>query len=309
MSTDKQEAILRKVRGLIAKANSTPFEGEADVFRAKADELMAVYHIEAWRVAQSEPEKSNLRPERRDMDFAWYSDRSTSEEVREQSWSLFLRLVSHCNCVVATRHVNWYENTIPVYGLPADLDFLSMLFTSLMIQMGRRLKPDYDPKASLGHNIYTARQAGMKYADIALWMGKPEWVVNGRPVDHGIMAREYKIYIRDNELEDQPVTQIKTYLRSYMSGFVSGVTTLLRNQREEQTQSDTTGSLLPALRDARQMAQSMMDEELGRAHSTSRAVSRSSRKIDYAAHGRGVTHGKQADIGRKNLGNRRELGS
>lgn len=53
MATEKQ---YRKVRALLAKANSTTFEGEAIVFRAKAEELIAKYGLDETRLGQAEPE-------------------------------------------------------------------------------------------------------------------------------------------------------------------------------------------------------------------------------------------------------------
>lgn len=308
MTTKSQDDILRKVRALIAKADSTPFDGEADVFRAKADELMAAYHIEEWRLAQTEPQRSALSPVRRDMDFSWYADRKTDGVVKTATWQLFLRVAGHCNCAVAHTHVDWYKETIPVYGLPADLDYLNMLFTSLILQMGSRLKPEYDPNQSLGHNIYRARVAGMKYAQIALWLGKPEWEQNGKPVDNGIMAREYKRYMKDAGIEEAPVVQIKNYVESYLSGWVTGVGTILKNQRDQQTSEDSSGSLLPALRDVKERALDAMRADLGEQQTTSRSVSHRQRKVDWEARARGTEHGKQARVSRdRDLRSQKEL--
>lgn len=303
-----QESILRKVRALIAKADNTPFEGEAEVFRAKADQLMAEYHIATWMLAQKDPDKAG-KPERRNMDFSWYWDRSTSGDYSDAMWKLFLGCASHCSCVVAHRHAS---GTIPVYGLKADLDYMDVLFTSLVLQMGSRLRPKYDPALSLGNNIYIARSAGMKYADIAIWLGRPEWEQNGKPVDHGIMAREYKAYMRESGKDEPPVTTIKRYAWSYMLGWVGEVSGRLSSQRKEQVKSDTTGSLLPALRDATQVARETRDEELGGYNRKGRSVQRSERTLDSGAWSRGSTHGRTANIsaGRSDLGgSKRELNS
>jgi len=40
------EAMIDKIRGLLAKAESTEFEGEADLLLKKAAELMAKYRID-----------------------------------------------------------------------------------------------------------------------------------------------------------------------------------------------------------------------------------------------------------------------
>jgi hypothetical protein len=54
---------LAQVRMLLAKADSTKFPDEADTFRAKADELMAQYAIEAFEVTGHDDEHRRPEPD------------------------------------------------------------------------------------------------------------------------------------------------------------------------------------------------------------------------------------------------------
>lgn len=99
MSGDKKEKMLEKVRALLAKANDTEFEGEADVFRAKADELMTAYAIEQWQVdeADSRVGTSNRTPERRDIDISWYWKNSYSH-IKHDLYHMFDQVARSCRC-------------------------------------------------------------------------------------------------------------------------------------------------------------------------------------------------------------------
>jgi len=78
MAENRRESILAKVQKLLAKAMATPFEAEADSFRAKANEMMDNYRIEQWEIAQLEAgrAKSALKPVRKDVDITWWWNES-----------------------------------------------------------------------------------------------------------------------------------------------------------------------------------------------------------------------------------------
>lgn len=158
--TDRKAKMLEKVRALLAKADATTFPAEAETFRAKADELMTVYSIEAWQVEQLEAGR-NVRevPERRDFDRAW-----RASKFRQQLVDMFDALATHCRCVVGYR--GSHGAGIPVYGLPSDLDYLDMLFTSLMLEVAKNMSPPVNANGDLGEQVYQQRQAGIAWPEI-----------------------------------------------------------------------------------------------------------------------------------------------
>lgn len=255
MATEsKQEAILRRVRGLLAKAASTQYEGERQVFMEKADALMEEYAISEVMLKTKDESKARLIV-RKDMDVSWYWElRDIDRDARSEIYWLWQACVTQCRCyggTFATYSAN--ERTVATYGIPTDLEYLSMLFTDLFSQMVAKLKPSYDPSKTMGYNIAVAKAAGMKYADIARWMGRDDWVdYRGKPCDHGIMARAYKQHVKENG-EQWITTNPGTYQWSFVSGFCSTVSRRMREMQGERAESHT-GSMALALRDVREMA-------------------------------------------------------
>lgn len=168
MTEDRKADMLRKVRALMAKAEGTDHPEEADAFRRKADELMTAYAILEWELEIGDPTKTNF-PERRFYDFSWYEDTNIQEVVRKNVWYLMLDVAAFARCKAIgmrlTRNEN-YELTVPVLGLPSDLNYLDMLFTSLMVDMLGHLEPRPNPSEPMIENLVRMKEAGMKWERI-----------------------------------------------------------------------------------------------------------------------------------------------
>jgi Protein of unknown function (DUF2786) len=258
--SDKMEDILRKVRGLLAKAASTEFEAERETFMKAADAMMEKYAIEEVMLLQKDDSKARII-ERRDMDISWWTAlKELDHDSRSEIFWLWTACIRHCRCFGGTFPTyNYNEKTVAVYGVPSDLSYLNLLFTDLLQQMIGHIRPQYDQKKSMGENIAIAKAAGMKYADIALWMGKPEWVkqvynsqtgrMDHKPVDHGIMARAYKEFVK-NEGKEWITVRPATYLWSYLETFCLTVRTRMHRIAEQRRgDSGDTGTTALVLRD------------------------------------------------------------
>lgn len=164
--SEKNAKMLERVRALLAKADDksvTPQEAES--FRAKADALMAQYAIDQWMVdAAQAGVNERPKPEIRYFNFSWWS----TSEHRDTLWTMFQDAANHCRCVVAVRGQgsNGEWGKMPVIGLPSDLDYFDLLFTDLMLQMGKQLEPSPDPNGELGEEVYLLRQAGQPWERI-----------------------------------------------------------------------------------------------------------------------------------------------
>jgi len=255
MTEGKQEAILRKVRGLLAKANSTEFEGERQVFMEKADALMEEYAISEIMLRMGEDSRAKLVV-RHEQDISWWFDlKELDTDARSSIYWMWQSCVRHCRCYGGTMNTYSHkgtERTVVVYGLPADLSYLDMVFTDLLIQMVAKIRPTYDSKKSDGENIAAAKAAGMKWAAIALWMGHPEWVVYGRIQDNGVLVRTYNKYLKETggiKIKANP----RTYQYSFISSFCSTIESRMR-QMAAGRESSHTGSMEIALRDVREQA-------------------------------------------------------
>lgn len=263
----RQEAILRKVRGLMAKAASTEFPEERDAFQAKADELMEQYAIESWMLASGSDESKARLIKRREFDMTWWRElRGVDSDAKNAVYWLWTACVRHCRCVTDIMTWSTLENKASIFGTEADLTYLDLLFTDLFTQLFAKIKPAYDPDKSLGENVLRAKEAGMKYTDIAVWLGHPEWRErNGtggwKTCDNGKMLREYKSYLRSIGKTPADVISVnpKAYQYSYCYAFYTTVSSRMYEMR--QGREDTTGSTAIALRDIEVLAKEAMWDE------------------------------------------------
>lgn len=286
----KQAKMLERVRGLLAKADSTEFPEEADAFRAKADELMTAYAISAWDVQQAQDGVSK-RPEpvSRLVDISWYKD----SPLKDQLWALCSATAEHCRVVLVHYKPEWGQSTVhvPAVGLPADLDYFDMLFTSLMLQMGKQLEPKFNDRLTEAENIAAFKEAGMKWNRIAELIGRPEFVKEGKVKDGGYMVRVYKAFCAENDRVPMTVNPA-TYQRNFAGGFVSGV----RQQMGREVKDRDTGSGTDlVLRDIRKVVGDAAQEMFGKNNQVAR-YRNDNRKVDWAARAAGQQAGLDANV-------------
>jgi hypothetical protein len=121
------EAILVKVRALLAKAESTNFEHEADALTAKAQELMARHSIDQ-AVAESGGTRTREAPTAR---------RVPVDDPYANAKAGLLGIIGNANNVRSV----WDEREalMTLIGFEGDLDAVDLLFTSLLMQATRSM--------------------------------------------------------------------------------------------------------------------------------------------------------------------------
>ncbi len=134
-----EERVLERVRALLAKAESTPFEAEAEAFTAGAQSLMARHSIDVAMLA--------ARRDRHGPGDAPSADRIGIDRPYEAPKVLLLDAVARAN---RCRTV-WSQSLgfVTVIGFEADRAAVDALFTSLLVQStsavgraGRRIRAD-----------------------------------------------------------------------------------------------------------------------------------------------------------------------
>ncbi|GAA4399105.1 DUF2786 domain-containing protein [Fodinibacter luteus] len=122
-----EERILSRVRALLAKAESTPYEAEAETFTAGAQALMARHSIDAAMLTAAE-RRPHDRPAVR---------RIGVDRPYESPKVLLLGVVSRAN---RCRTV-WSSGLgfVTVIGFEADLAAAETIFTSLLVQATRAM--------------------------------------------------------------------------------------------------------------------------------------------------------------------------
>ncbi len=116
------EKVLGRVRALLAKAESTNFEEEADALIAKAQELMARHSIDVAMLAH----------ERRNTADSPVAQRVHLDDPYLEEKSFLLHVVATANRSTAV--FNPHLAFVTVMGFETDIAIVDVLFTSLLSQ-------------------------------------------------------------------------------------------------------------------------------------------------------------------------------
>lgn len=295
MSEDKKSKILEKVRALLAKADSTEFEAEAETFRAKADELMAAYAIEQWQLdAADDADRASRTPERRDVNISWYWADNYSH-INKHLFTMFSDVAKHCRCKVI-----WWNplrdesgRKVPVLGLPADLDYFDMLFTHLQMQLGSKLQPGVEEGDTYIQALVRMKEAGMKWEAIGERLIRAGLMEGPYERKVGVkFTSDYTRFCEDSGRERKYINP-KTYQRSFVDGFITHVAARLRDQKEDQAEKGGTGMEL-ALRDISKMLDEEAEGMFGRPNQRGTVSTEHAR--DPQGYHAGSTAGREANI-------------
>jgi hypothetical protein len=300
VTEDRKAKMLEKVRALLAKAASTPYSEEAALLQAKADELMAKFAIEEWELAKASG--GQQKPDRRDFDISWWYD---MELIEDALWSLFWKCAAHARCVIVYWKSGAVHRTIPVVGMPNDLDYFDMLFTDLMTQLVGSLSPKADREVDYFTNLKRMREAGMSWPDAAKKMlaagFDPRPDSDSFKVKQDQMTRDYRNECKKRGIE-QNYNHFKTYGRNFSTGFVTAIGVRFRESITHNT-GEQTGSMALALRDIGLVVRDAATEMFGQPpKSRGGGLVRDNRKVDLGAQGAGVVAGQNARIASNSAG-------
>lgn len=269
---------LAQIRKLLAKADGGTTPEEAQSLREKADALMAQFAVEAWEIKGHDDDRRRPDPISRPMDFNWYVE--FADDHRSQMFSMFLDVAAHCRCVVVNwkgyhtsfdRATNEYKAEIIVVGLPADLDYMDLMFTNLLREVSNGLEPKPDPRRPMIENLVRMKEAGMQWqriADLLAEAGQLSQHEIGGKVHNLDLAGKYTRYCKEH---DRPRLKVapRVYQRSYMYGFADTIYYRLADMRKLQEQgtfmddlksaTDNHGAAL-VLQDIRQMVKRKAEE-------------------------------------------------
>ncbi|HTU76827.1 MAG TPA: DUF2786 domain-containing protein [Trebonia sp.] len=133
------ERMLSRIRALLAKAESTEFEQEAEALSARAQELMAKYSIDHALLAARAGENQEPGGRRIAVDNPYEGPKTT-----------LLNTVAEANRCRAI----WSQGVglVTVVGFPADLGAVELLFTSLLVQANTAMMRAGGRKDELGRS-------------------------------------------------------------------------------------------------------------------------------------------------------------
>jgi hypothetical protein len=121
---DVPAALLARIRALLAKAESTEFDAEAEAFTEKAQELMARHRIDRALLADSEPTER--------LADGVVGRRVSIDDPYATAKFHLLAGIARAN---GARTI-WSKATgmATVFGFPVEVDIVEELFTSLLVQ-------------------------------------------------------------------------------------------------------------------------------------------------------------------------------
>lgn len=119
--------LLAKIRGLLAKAESTQFDEEADAFFAKAQELMSKYSLERGAL-ETPPDGPRVRTGGRRL---WLENPYLGAK------SMLVGTVAKANRCRAVLQED--PGFVTVLGEETDLELVEVLTTSLLVQAGKAM--------------------------------------------------------------------------------------------------------------------------------------------------------------------------
>jgi len=304
MEASQKDSLLRKIAGLLAKAEATEFEAERQTFLAKADELMMKYSVELWELAQHEQSKIDKRqPVVRDFDYHWAFDSGPFPQISEALWSLFVTVANYATCTIVY-HKQHYSGeakqaksyTVPVIGTEVDLGYMTLLFTSLMTQLIDAVHPRVDKSKTYEENLRMFREAGWSWPEVGKVIQEAGWDTDLPHKEASDKAtRAYRRACKMFGWE-QNYANHKTYRRNFADGFASRIYTRLAAVRQE-TEDKVGTSMALVLRDQKKINMDFMFELFPQSGTgKTRALSKDTRKFDSAAYSGGRVAGDRASI-------------
>ncbi|GIJ73654.1 DUF2786 domain-containing protein [Virgisporangium ochraceum] len=122
---DADAGLLKRVRALLAKAESTSFPAEAETYTAKAQELIARHSIDEALLDADDP---SVVP---------FARRIGVDHPYESEKASLLHAVAAANRC----HAVWSQDLgfSTVFGYDADIDAVDLLYTSLLLQANRAM--------------------------------------------------------------------------------------------------------------------------------------------------------------------------
>lgn len=298
----KRENILRKLRAILDKAESTTFGPERDAFLAKADEMMLKFAIAEHELVM-EGKAEEVKPEVRTFDVC-----RTDNPLREQLTDLLVSIVySTRGRVVFYNLRSSAKDRRPirakVVAFPSDLDYIEMLHTSLTLQLATQMEPKPDPSLDVLENMTKLKAAGLKWNRIfELLEVRAADETEEYTKDERRLVSQWRRWMKEQGRESElKGIHPKSYRRSYAQGFVTEVADRFHKQERERKEREardaggsTVGSAL-VLRDRDRVVNEAFAEMFP---NLTTGPARKEGKIDPAGWSRGREAGAKADLSR-----------
>lgn len=230
---DNLENILNKVRGLLAKADSTTFPAEAESLRTKAEALMFKYRLDESQLTAEEKAERNFSVQWRTIVMCGNDSPFASTYMSMMAQACLHMDVKYRTDWQLNQAEGTYEYVAHVVGYGSDLAFVDMLFTSAALAFRAQMEPVVDRTLSDQVNAYRLRMAGMGGREIAIALyGKDDKAL--RPKVRKMFADEAIARGEDPAPLMGKGVNVQRYRESYAQGFRGAWSTRLFIMRQER---------------------------------------------------------------------------
>ena len=291
----EQSKALDRVRKLLERADwpGTPDE-EADSARAMASDIMLKYAIDEAALDASRPVADRVKPEMIRVDVS-----QAGNPLWIQLADLAAIVAQHCrlrDIYFGTRNNGRYGVTVGLVGYPADLRYFQMLFTSLLLQMSRRLEPKPDLAKSFEENVYILHEAGVSYRrQVHMLFPQVDRSNDPEVKKHGGRCKTaYRRWCKKIGEEPRGITSPVNYQRNFAESYVVRIHSRFR---EMEQRNEKVGSAL-ALR-----TESIDEMFAGKFPDMKKARKRPDLRTDWNARDAGRQAADEADLAGNHVGN------
>jgi len=193
-SAETLEKMAARIRGLLAKAESTEFPEEAASLHTKAEELRRKYQLaEESLIAQ---DSSSILPVVRDIKVSTYASQFYQEHLRLWGWAC-----NHFGVLYRSKLVG-DDIFVTAVGYASDIRLVEGLYQSAWMTMVGQLEPKVNPDLSDQENVYRLRNSGLERNRIAFLL----WGSDLGRAGHSAHARVGKLYAAAcRERDEDPI--------------------------------------------------------------------------------------------------------
>lgn len=216
------DGILRKIQGLLNKADGTDNEHEAQACQEMAEKLMRKYRIEQEHLIAADP--VSVAPIAETIVLGTADTRFPSEYL-----SMFGLIAHH---VGARARYAWAgrDLTARVVGYESDVRYAAMLYASARMVFQEKLEPKIKPELSDAENCYRLRSAGIERNRIARLLWDLDTHAAHAKVGH--LYKQAAIARGEDPALNGREINAKTYRQAYARNFVQHLATRLREARD-----------------------------------------------------------------------------
>ena len=240
MTTDQK--MLKRIQGLLDKANGTTNEHEKEAFYNKAEELMRKHSVELFMLDAANDDRKGREPIVKHVDLPLVRG---DWEFNDNLARLFAELCQHFGVRVAPFSAQKESLKRLVVGWEHDIAFLEVLFTSLFVDIMANMKPKWDPEAPEGENLHKFKSTGYKWEDI--WYIRCEALDLHEPWErkHGVRwTNVYKKWADATGTDRQMSSSLRYFRLDFGYGYVQEVSTRLRTMRDSRNEGPEVGLVL-----------------------------------------------------------------